>query len=288
MSLRRRSVTAWRQAVGRALDDLAPLRQRLRDDPADAKALHAFRKQARRLAAAAQGLECFLKPTAYARLAALTSDVPRGLGRCRDSDVLVARLARLRKGKAPATRARLDEVAESLRVGDRKARVKRALRRSSPGRLDRVRRLAAGARAANVDGLGLVEHRLRARLRPALRPGADVRDLHALRLDLKAYRYALEALHPTESANSSPDGQLGLEAARLSALLGRITDAEALRAEAHKARGTAARVVHAAADEDERQARQAFEDGWLRRRWPTLQSVLTPGDPVLAARVRRP
>ena len=110
---------------------LEALRDELIAQPKDAKALHEYRKQTRRVAAGYQLLELFLKPTEYASIQALTSVLSKGLGRWRDADVLDKRLQDLARGKSRTAREQFDALRKKIASGGRRRRMARACKRSA-------------------------------------------------------------------------------------------------------------------------------------------------------------
>src|SRR5262245_34685221 len=247
-------------------------RDELAAEPNGAKALHEYRKQARRVAAGHQLLELFLKPTEYANVHGRLSQLARGLGRCRDADVLDKRLQKLAARKSRKVQEQFTELHNKIAPGDRKRRVANACKRSSRKNLrEPVEEILRRARARPSDPLELPRKRLRLRAQSAFRSTATTQDLHAFRLELKSYRYALEALAPEPR---SPDALAARQAHQVTAILGRLVDAEVLEKTAAEANSLVAEVILAAARKDAVTARKEFETGWRAKRWPELQAVV--------------
>jgi CHAD domain-containing protein len=242
-------------------------RARLRDRRDDPKALHTFRKQARRVAAQAQLVELYLKPTEHSKVLAVAARPARGLGPFRDADVLGKRLAALARGKSAAVRDELEALHKALEPSGRKAAAAKAVRRAGPRHLRKpLEDLLGRMQPRGAEPLAVIEARLRLRGRLATAPGAPLADLHAFRLELKAYRYAREAVVPAGVRD-----RVGEQARQVTDLLGGISDAALLGRAAAQATPRAARMVVAAAGRDDRAARKAFETGWAQLRWPALQ-----------------
>lgn len=271
-SLRRRPVDFLRRRVLESVATLEALRQELKAKPRDATALHEYRKQARRVAAGYQLLELYLKPTEYANIQALTSVLSKGLGRWRDADVLDKRLRELARGKSKTVQEQLTKLRAKIAAGGRNLSVARACKRSSRARLrEPLEEILGHARAQPGDPLALPLRRLQLRAQPALREMATTQHLHAFRLELKSYRYALETLAPApKSAEESTTRQAHV----VTAILGRLVDAEVLETTATQTGPLAARVILAAARRDAAKARHEFEKGWSAKRWPELQAVV--------------
>lgn len=164
----------------------------------------------------------------------------------------------------------------------------RATGRAAPRELRRplLRLLDAADPAALGDAIGFPATRVR--LRAARLGGADEEGLHAFRLEMKAFRYALEAVADhAEAAEACPVAAEAAEAREVTALLGRLNDAEALRASVGRWVGGLPRRVRreavaqeavarllAAADAEREGARGEFLAGWHGARWPALKALL--------------
>ena len=270
-SVKRRPIDFLRRRVLELVTTLEALRDELIAKPKEPKALHEYRKQTRRVAAGYQLLELFLKPTAYANVQALTSVLSKGLGRWRDADVLDKRLRELGRGQSKAVQEQLTTLRKKIATGGRNRRVAIACKRSSRARLRRPIEELLGKPAPNLRSTGTTRRRLRLRAQSALSEMATTQQLHAFRLDLKSYRYALEALAP---APRSTEELTARQAHQVTAILGRLVDAEVLEAKAAEAGPLAARVILSAARKDAAKARQEFEKGWSAKRWPELQAVV--------------
>jgi CHAD domain-containing protein len=271
-SVKRPPLDFLRRRVLESVTTLEALRDELTARPKDAKALHEYRKQTRRVAAGYQLLELFLKPTEYASIQALTSVLSKGLGRWRDADVLGKRLQELARGKSRAAGEQFNALREKIASGGRSRRVTRACERSARVRLrEPLEELLGHACAQIADPLALLRDRLRLRAQSALSEMATTHQLHAFRLELKSYRYALETLEP---APRSIEASMARQAHQVTDILGRLVDAEVLEAKAAEAGPLAARVILAAARKNATQARQEFEKGWGEKRWPELQAVV--------------
>ena len=271
-SVKRPPLDFLRRRVLELVTTLEALRDELTAQPKDAKALHEYRKQTRRVAAGYQLLELFLKPTEYASIQALTSVLSKGLGRWRDADVLDKRLQDLARGKSRTAREQFDALRKKIASGGRHRRMARACKRSARARLrEPLEELLGHACTQFVDPLVLLRDRLRLRAQSALSEMATTQQLHAFRLDLKSYRYAIEALAP---APRSTEELTARQAHQVTSILGRLVDAEVLEAKAAEAGPLAARVILAAARKTGMEARQEFEKGWSEKRWPELQAVV--------------
>ncbi|MEA3136309.1 MAG: hypothetical protein QOC71_590 [Thermoplasmata archaeon] len=253
-----------------ALGHLRKARAALRQDPLDAKALHAFRKQARRTWAAVQLTEAYLTPVQFARVGRFAAPLAGGLGRLRDEDVLAKRLAALARGKSKPLQDDLLGALRRLPAAERKRRVARAVARAKPKRIDRpVAEALTSMRKGWLDPLGLARARLRERSR-WVSAASSVEALHALRLELKAYRYAVEALGKEASRL---DTLAAAQARKAAKVLGRVMDAHALAGLAATARPRAAKTLRAAARRDAEAARSEFGKGWTGG-WPALRQVV--------------
>jgi CHAD domain-containing protein len=233
--------------------------------------VHEHRRQARRTEAVTHLLEPFLRPPAYTRLRALTAGLGRGLGRLRDADVMGRRLQRI-AAAPPAARAGLEALAKRVAARSRKGRKARAhaaRRRARPKRLrDPVQRLLERAAGPRADPLRVPSARLRLRARRVVASHASPESLHALRLELKAFGYAAEALAQAKVPGTATAAR---EARAACKALGRYTDALALALLAADADGAARAHLEAVAREDAAAARAAFGAAWAAGRWPALQ-----------------
>jgi CHAD domain-containing protein len=277
MTVKRRPIDFLRRRMLESVAKLEALRDELKAKPNEPKALHEYRKQARRVAAGYQLFELSLKPTEYANVQALTSLLSKGLGRWRDADVLDKRLQELARGKSKTVQEQFTKLRARIAAGDRHRRVARACRRSSRARLrEPLEELLVHARTQLGDPLALPINRLRLRAQAALRATATTHQLHAFRLELKSYRYALETLAP---ARNSAEVSIARQAHLVTAILGRLVDAEVLETKAAETGPLAARVILAAARKDAAKARHEFEKGWSTKRWPELQAVVRGQSP---------
>jgi CHAD domain-containing protein len=271
-SVRRRPVDFLRRRVLESVATLEALRDELKANPKEPKALHEYRKQARRVAAGYQLIELSLKPTEYANIQALTSVLAKGLGRWRDADVLDKRLRELAQRKSKTVQEQLTKLRTKIAAGGRNRSVARACKRSSRARLrEPLEEILGHARTQRGDPLALPRNRLRLRAQSALRETATTQQLHAFRLEMKSYRYALETLAP---APKSTEDSTARQAHVVTSILGRLVDAEVLETTAAKTGPLAARVILAAARRDAAKARHEFERGWSAKRWPELQAVV--------------
>ncbi|MHB8634373.1 MAG: CHAD domain-containing protein [Thermoplasmatota archaeon] len=262
-TVRRYPAPLVKRAFRGAVVDLAHERRRLASDPGGAAALLAYRKAARRVLAVAGAAEAWLKPTTFADLMGRVACLSSGLGRCRDADVVKQRIALLCRGRPPPLQMQLRDVARHVEVPDRGRRVKARLGAYKP------RRLAAaldGLSGAPLDALALALERTRLRAARGARAAATTRELHALRLDLKLVRYALEALEGVASP-------VALEAHEAADRLGLVADAERLRRAAAAAKPPARRVLEASADRQEHRGRTTFLAAWGHE-WPHLHQAL--------------
>ena len=271
-SLRRRPIGFLRRRVLESVATFESLRDELEANPKEPRALHEYRKQARRVAAGYELFELSLKPTEFANIQALMSVLAKGLGRWRDADVLDKRLGELARGKSKTVQEQITKLRNKIAAGDRNRRVSRACKRSSRARLrEPLEEILGLARAHLMDPLALPRNRLRLRAESALHGTATTQHLHAFRLELKSYRYALETLAP---APRSAEDLTTRQAHVVTAILGRLVDAEVLEMTAAQAGPLAARVILAAARRDAAKARHEFEKGWSAKRWPELQAVI--------------
>jgi CHAD domain-containing protein len=261
-----------RRRLLESVTTLEALRDELITKPKEPKALHEYRKQVRRVAAGYQLLELFLKPTEYSNVQALTSVLSRGLGRWRDADVLNKRLRELARGKSKTVQQQFTKLRKKIAAGGRNRRVARACKRSSRARLrEPLEEVLGHARAQFIDPLAILRTRLRLRAQSALSKMATTQQLHAFRLELKSYRYALETLVPSPK---SAEESTARQAHQVTDILGRLVDAEVLEAKAAEAGPLAARVILAAARKDAMKARHEFEKGWSAKKWPELQAIV--------------
>jgi CHAD domain-containing protein len=203
----------WRHAVSRA-----------RSDPADRKAIHAFRVATRRLLAIAAAMA----PAGSARLGRMEEAVRpafRAAGRVRDAQLCS------RSFRAQATRYPVA------------ADAARAIQRQLPGRLKRLGkqlerlpdaelrrdwqslyRHAGDPQACSGAALARAARRQLTAHRQLDRPA----NLHRYRVSLKRVRYALEWLGPAAGDRRWRQGLQDL--ARLQAALGQVSDGQAMRA----------------------------------------------------------
>lgn len=258
-----------RERVLDVVRDLEKRGARLRDDPDDIEALHGYRKGARRTWAAVQLTEAYLTPIKYAEAVTLTVPLAKGLGACRDHDVLAKRIGAIAKQHRTAKKA-LERVIPAMPAKERRERVQRATRRSKPSRLGRPLEDALdGMARATLDPLAHMRATLRLRSR-RITAHASVHALHALRLELKAYRYGIEALKPR--ANTT-DAHVARECHAAMDVLGRIIDAHVLAGLAKGAQGRSAPILLTAARKDDEAARHDFGVAWTTK-WPALQAEL--------------
>lgn len=258
------------------LDELETTRDRLREAPKDAKALHGHRKACRKLDARIDLAHFSLKPTTLAKAHALTARLAAGLGKHRDADV------------APERVRDLDPSLQGLcleRPKGRRSDVAQALRRarSKELRAPMTSLLARAQTQASGRPLDLLAARAALRWERADRT-RSFHDLHAFRLDLKSLRYGAAALADDPHADRTDArvagaGELAAEAKEVTDMLGVATDAHML-AEGGKACGAEAAILRGL----EERARSATEHahGELSHRlrdgtYPRLLRALGPG-----------
>lgn len=251
--------------VVRRLDER---RDELAKDPLDAQALHEYRKAARRTWAAVQLTQTYLTPLRYADAFVVAASLAKGLGPVRDHDVLAQRIAELAE-QHPAHRKDLERVVPALRDRKRRRRIKRVVRKGRPTRMRRLDRALAEMADVELDPRAVMRAALAIRSR-GIHANSPLQALHALRLELKGHRYALEAL---QMGAEGSDGGLAQECHAATDALGRIIDAHLLARAANKARGAAGPAILAAARDDDQQGRADFIDGWTTR-WPLLAAEI--------------
>lgn len=256
--------------VRKAVGDLRRSGDALQKDLRDAKALHEYRKQARRLWATVQLTEPYLTPLQHSQAIRLVAPLADGLGRLRDEDMLAKRVKALARGKSKVLRDALLEAAAPMSPAKRDRRIASALARARPKRLERpLMDILASIRAGWLDPLGLVRGRLRERSR-WIAATSSLAALHALRLELKAYRYAVEALGKEAGV---ADARAARQAHEATKVLGRVMDADALAGLAAKSPPRVARTLLAAAKREGQDARREFGTAWSKR-WPALRHVV--------------
>lgn len=258
-----------RDCVLDVVHELEKRRDALRDEPEDAEALHSYRKGARRTWAAVQLTEPYLTPVRYAEAFVLAAPLAKGLGACRDHDVLAKRIGALAQ-QHPAATKDLQRLIPKMPGKERRERVERVTRKSKPSRLRRPLEDALGDMGrTTIDPLAAMRAKLRLRSR-RINAHSSLHALHAVRLELKAYRYGIEALKPR--ANTA-DAHLAKECHEATDALGRIIDAHVLAQLGKDAEGKAAPVMLTAARKDDEDARKAFGEAWTTK-WPALQAEL--------------
>lgn len=280
------------EVVEAQLRALEQERRVLAREPMAREPLHRFRVTARRADAAVGMTQWALLPTKFARISALTSQVPRGTAPFRNADVqevlLHDKLEAAPERERPALEMFAQAAAHERKAGRRRA-VERAVARAGPARLRKpVARVLATADVAAV-GEPLAFPGARVRLRGArLGPSPSEQDLHAFRLEMKAFRYALEAIadHPEAAAQCDVAAEAE-EAREVTILLGAANDAAMLaesvarwRARLGRRRredpGTQQAVAWLleAGEMEGAQARDEFLQGWNDPRWPGLKRLL--------------
>lgn len=271
MAGRRLSGPEVRDCIRAVVADYEERRETLRGDTDDAEALHGYRKAARRVMAAVCLAEPYLTPVRFVQATTLAAPLARGLGKCRDSDVLAKRLGAIAKRAPKAIREDLRTFNEEPSSKERSKRVKAAIRNGKPRHLRRpLEGVLADASRSLQDPLHIGLARLRFRC-ARVTSRAPLGPLHAFRLELKSYRYGLEALKP---AKRSVDARLAAECHEATEVLGRIVDAHVLADLAAAANGKAAEYLRAVAVRDDEAARRDFHAAWTGDKWPTLQAEL--------------
>lgn len=270
-------------------------RKHLAESEGAREPLHRFRVSARRADAAAGMAQWALRPTQFAKVVALTARVPRGTARYRDADVLEALLREKVEEAPPREQPGLEALADEARRERKRGRKKaleRAMDRAAPKRLRKP--ILAVLAAADVGAVGepLAFPGARVRLRAArLGPSPSEQDLHAFRLEVKAFRYALEALadHP-EAAQHCDVAAEAQEAREVTLLLGKANDAASLEAAVARWRSRLSRKARSdpgtqqavawlleAGELDGAAARDEFLQGWHGPRWPGVKRLLGLG-----------
>lgn len=212
-------------------------------------------------------MESWLAPTPHSRLLATVAEIPRGLGKFRNADVLAARAASF----AHPAGARLLRAAALEPRGRRKA-VRRAVGRAQAAR-DRIAIDGSLDEAPPTDPLLLPLARTGYWMLRAASDSATRAEMHCCRLEMKTLRDACEDL---AAAGLAPGADaLAAEVRAASDALGRITDADLLRAVADAAPGQpGAAALRAAARGEGAAAIAEFRVNLERRRWPRLAEVL--------------
>lgn len=200
-------------------------------------AVHDLRVATRRLQEVLRVCKPFLPTGPRRRLWRRARRIRSGLGAVRDADVLVVRIGSLarhlpisERRAAQAIAAQVRAAAREVRSGARGARSSRGL--PVPGVRRRVEALLRATRRSAVPvatrGRRAADASLRAaaRLLAGARRG-DPEDLHALRIRIKRYRYALEIVEESGHRDVRP---AIAEARRLQRCLGRVHDLDVLAA----------------------------------------------------------
>lgn len=241
----------------------------MRKAPEDPEALHEYRKQARRLWATVQLAELYMTPVQHARAIRAVASLADGLGAVRDRDVLVKRLRALARGKSNPLRDGLRKATEATSGPSRKKRVARAVASAKGKRLaGPLESLLKKFRPGWLDPLALLRHRVHERSR-VVTASSSKEALHALRLELKAFRYAVEALG---SEAAAPDLAAARQAHKATDVLGRIMDAHALTELAKAQPPRVAKTLLAAARRDDEAARKDLAAAWATK-WPDLRAL---------------
>lgn len=277
--------TVW-GIVKRQLGEVGTERDRLERSGGGRRDLHQFRVAVRRLDASIGLGHWALWPTEYALASAAVSPVTRGLGRYRDADVLAGRLSELRERADAHLRDGIDSVIDLVddrRKKGRAAAVARAVARSSSSSLGKpIRRAFARADGETRDDpLAYMCSKvwLRSKRLTGARPSH--RDLHAFRLEMKGFRYALEALaEPSPPSPGAPVAAEAGEAREVTQLLGRYGDAFALTRIVSRYDGVRPRLapglefVARVASSEVEATQKEFMAGWQGRRWPALKRLV--------------
>ena len=200
---------------------------------ADVKPIHDMRVATRRLQETLTFLDPYLAKRTRQRLYRRARRMRRCLGEIRNADVMVDLVRKLRDRLPPAERRRVAGLLGGLRAEAS------ALRRSAAGRtgfpvpgarrriqaaLDHL--ADANPRSLVARGRAVLSQRMKDlnRLLPAARQG-EAASLHALRIAVKRYRYALEILAEV----GCRDASVAIRPAReLQEALGRVHDLDVL------------------------------------------------------------
>ncbi|MCC6383275.1 MAG: CHAD domain-containing protein [Dehalococcoidia bacterium] len=260
---------------------------RLGEDP---EGLHDMRVAARRLRAALAAFRAFLPPRTQ-RFRDELGWAARVLGEVRDLDVQLERLTEWRTGFTPSQAAALDDLEALLQARRRVARAKMLAALNSRRYAVLVERFAAILRrgpprsflAGQAPVLAVAPDLLEKRYRRARRLGDAIgrssppTEYHALRIEAKKLRYALEFFGPLYGRQAT---DFSRRVTALQDLLGLHQDAEvavvalhALAASEARRLGHATLLVMGAISD--RYTRQAVE---LRAGFPTLYRELRGRD----------
>lgn len=259
--------------------DVEQSARRMRDDPASAEDLHAFRRDARRLAAAVSLLEFDLRPTTFAKASALCVGLARGLGRHRDADVLLRLVDDLAAGASDAARRDLRPARRALKrqaAAGRARRVVRCWHRARPrGLRRRLEPLLAEAVDRPRDVLSSLVRNLAERSRDAFEPAPKEAHLHGFRLSLKAVRYGAEAIAGELPQARALFATVAREADEASQILGEWRNARTLAAfTARTVNGRAAALLRSSARKAAADRVHEFQTGWSEHRWPALEAAI--------------
>ena len=180
----------------------------------------------------------YYRPKTVAKYQRGLRDIARALGAIRDLDVLILDLQEFQASLPPASQSDmaqvvsiLDERREEYRIGlnqlfdsKRYARFLRQFQRLAKGRgrgARRVKRAEAPHQVRHVLPLLLHERLARVRSYDSVLPAAEDEVLHALRVEYKQLRYALEFFQPILGSSA---GRFLQQAKQMQDILGRIND----------------------------------------------------------------
>lgn len=204
----------------------------------DIESVHQMRVAIRRMRSLFNLIGVYYRRKTVAEFQRGLREVARALGAIRDLDVLILDLQDFQAELPPASQAAIDPVITVLedRRGACRARLNRLFDSKRYSRfLRRFQRLAKGAgRGARKLKRGETPHQLRHVLPPLLHerlarvkaydtvlPASDDAILHALRVECKQLRYALEFFQPTLGRSA---GAFLSQVKAMQEILGRIND----------------------------------------------------------------
>ncbi len=205
---------------------------------ADIEAVHRMRVAIRRMRSLLKLLSDYYRAGKVSKLESGLREIARALGRIRDLDVLILDLERYAASAPPERQAHIQAVINRLERRRVKQRQRLNVLLDSKGYGRFLRRLkrfgktrGKGARRIKVRSaphqvrhvLPVLLHQGLARVKAydAILPGADMQELHALRVEFKQLRYALEFFQPNLGRSAGPF----LRSARnMQDVLGRIND----------------------------------------------------------------
>ncbi|MDE2853892.1 MAG: CHAD domain-containing protein [Chloroflexota bacterium] len=250
----------------------------------DIESVHQMRVAIRRMRSLFNLIGSHYRAKTVAKYERGLRDIARALGAIRDLDVLILDLQEFQASLPPASQTHmaqvvsvLDERRKECRAGlhqlfdsKRYARFLRQFQRLAKGSgqgARRVKRAETPHQVRHVLPLLLHERLARVRSYDSVLPAAEDEILHALRVEYKQLRYALEFFQPILGSSAARFLQ---QAKRMQDILGRINDIAVFSAYVSRLEGltpeqTAVVDAYMAARNEELAGlREQFNDAWLR------------------------